>query len=54
MKQVKRYNFFWISLKKRWNLQPNLQQFTVYWPLAEKPWASVYFKGARGPVLGHF
>ena len=46
MKQVKRYNFFWISLKKRWNLQQNLQQFTVYWPLAEKPWASVYFKGA--------
>ena len=47
MKQVKRYNFFWISLKKRWNLQQNLQQFTVYWPLAEKPWASVYFKGGH-------
>ena len=47
MKQVKRYNFFWISLKKRWNLQQNLQQFTVYWPLAEKPRASVYFKGVQ-------
>ena len=55
MKQVKRYNFFWISLKKRWNLQQNLQLFTVYWPLAEKPWASVYFKGdsvyQSGPLI---
>ena len=45
MKQVKRYNFFWICLKKRWSLQQNLQQFTVYWPLAQKPRASVYFEG---------
>ena len=52
MKQVKRYNFFWISLKKRWNLQQNLQLFTVYWPLAEKPWASVFFKGATGVKRG--
>ena len=37
--------------QKRWNLQQNLQKFTIYWPLSEKPRASVYFKGACRPLL---
>ena len=40
--------FFWISLKKRWKTQTFTPKFTMYWPLAEKPRASVYFKAGCG------
>ena len=49
----KMVEFFLDFSQKRWNLHQNLQKFTIYWPLAEKPRASVYFKGASGGGQWH-
>ena len=36
--------------QKRWKTQKFTPKFTIYWPLAEKPRASVYFKAACLPL----